>query len=364
VTGITWRGLWRSARSASRARRGDLAAIVTALDPWFGFLLAQAKPFGGGRLADYALPGNYLDATPFNLVETDQGLVPIDMEWRLDRAIPLGWVVVRSVLHSLCGRAGFERDAVTVTPVVDALCARRGLAVDRDEIAEWLARERELQGLVSDRALPHHVGDMLSRQIVPLAERVLEQDARIGELTQTVAGLRAQIDLIYHSRSWRYSYPIRLLGGLSRGEPTQAPVVPVAARDGLASGIKQLSGLAERVKPLGDLKRYGGAIVLVIATFLLTRLLIASGVHVPRMLLYIAAVAIAARVGGLGPGMLAMAASVFAIVLSAMSQHPITHEAAFAQRLVVFLVCAMIGIAVSAPRTQEERTRQRRSRNA
>jgi K+-sensing histidine kinase KdpD len=80
----------------------------------------------------------------------------------------------------------------------------------------------------------------------------------------------------------------------------------------------------------------------------ITHLLQAFGFPAPRMLLYIAAVAVAARVGGMGPGLFAMAVSVLAICLSAPPGRLLTHGVVFAERLGVFLVCAIVGILVSA----------------
>jgi K+-sensing histidine kinase KdpD len=115
----------------------------------------------------------------------------------------------------------------------------------------------------------------------------------------------------------------------------------------------QVSGLLAGAQPLWrDAIRYGWALAAVVATFAITHLLLASGFPVPRMLLYIAAVAVAARAGGLGPGVFAMAASVLAICLSTPSGHLLAHGVVFAERLGVFLVCAIVGILVSAPPEQ------------
>jgi hypothetical protein len=92
-----------------------------------------------------------------------------------------------------------------------------------------------------------------------------------------------------------------------------------------------------------------------VATYAITHLLLVSGFPVPRMLLYIAAVAVTARVGGLGPGAFAMAASVLAICLSAPSKLLFMHTTVFAERLGVFLVCAIVGILVSASPEQAAR---------
>jgi SAM-dependent methyltransferase len=343
------------ALSRARARRGDLAAIVAALAPWFGFLKANATPAAGAHLAAFSLPGHFLDATPFNLVEADGGLVQIDMEWRVDRAIPLGWVVTRSIVASLCGIAGFEREAVSITDVIEALCARHGLVVSADEVSGWLAREHELQSLSSGRPLADYGREMKSQRLVPLAECALAQGAR----NETVAALEARIDLIYRSRSWRYSYPIRAAGRLLRKKSVERPPLAASAADAIGLGkaeaaIRQIPRLFDGLRgPLwDDARRYGWAIAAVAATYAITHLLRGFGFPVPRMLLYIAAVAVVARAGGLGPGVAAVAASVLAICLSAPSWYLFVHNIAAAERLSVFLVCAIVGILVSAPPEQ------------
>jgi hypothetical protein len=301
-------------------------------------------------LAAFSLPGHFLDATPFNLIETEGELVQIDMEWRVDRDVPLGWVVTRSIVASLCGIAGFERDAVSVTDVIEALCARRGLVASAEEISGWLARESELQSLSSGRRSAELGNGMTSQQLVPLPERAAELALR----AEAAASLEARIALIYRSHSWRYSYPIRLFGRMLRRDAegrrlaAHATVIPEGLAQAEAAAQVSAGG-----RPLwSDVKRYGWALAAVVATSAITHLLLAFGFPVPRMLLYIAAVAVAARVGGLGPGVFAMAASVLAICLSMPSGYPFIHTVVFAERLGVFLVCAIIGILVSAPPEQ------------
>jgi SAM-dependent methyltransferase len=352
------------ALSLARARRGDVAAIVAALTPWFDFLKANATPARGTRLAAFSLPGHFLDATPFNVVEVDGGLVQIDMEWRVDRAIPLGWVITRSIVASLCGIAGFERDAVNVKDVIEALCVRHGLVVNADEIYGWLARENELQSLSSGRRIAEFSSEPMSQQLVPLPERAAELAAR----AETAAALETRIDLIYRSRSWRYSYPIRAIGRLLRKETVEPPSRTAGTADAIGHGLDKAEAAISQISHLLDgprgaiyVRRYGWALAAVVATYAITHLLLAFGFPVPRMLLYIAAVAVAARIGGLGPGTFAMAASVLAICLSAPPGRLFTHGIVFAERLGVFLVCAIVGILVSAPPEQSARETRARA---
>src|SRR4029077_5014179 len=107
---------------------------------------------------------------------------------------------------------------------------------------------------------------------------------------------------------------IRALGRLLRKESPEPPS-PAAGTAGTADAAghgRDRSKTAMRPisrwlnGPQGalrnDARRYGAAIAAVGATFAMTHLLLAFGFPVPRMLLYIAAVAVAARAGGLGPG--------------------------------------------------------------
>jgi hypothetical protein len=332
----------------ARARGGDLAAIVAALQPWFDFLLANAKPGAGRDLSGFTLPGGFLDATPFNLVETRDGLVRIDIEWRIDRDIPLGWVVTRSVVHALWGIAGFERAAVTVAEVVGALCARHRLAVTRDDVAGWIERENELQGLTSGAALPP---GLISRPLIALSGRGVCQDANAGDLARKVADLEARIEQIHRSRSWRYSYPLRVVGSLLRGQRLRPdPDVCPRHRTGTASAG------ARAPTPLW---RYLGAIAAVSVALAGAELIALFGMRPPRLLMCIAAVAVASRCGGLGPGLLATLASVVAFGLGAPSWHQLTHDPISVERLAVFIVCAAIGILVSVPRPTETPSRVR-----
>jgi hypothetical protein len=190
---------------------------------------------------------------------------------------------------------------------------------------------------------------------VPLPECAPAQ----GKRSETVAALEARIDLIYRSRSWRYSYPIRAAGRLLRKKSPERPLVIVGGADAPEHGLGTDEAAIARIRrlfggprgPLRDnVKRYGWAIAAVAATCAITHLLREFGFPVPRMLLYIAAVAVVARLGGLGPGVAAVAASVLAICLSAPSLF--VHNIAAAERLCVFLICAIVGILVSAPPDQ------------
>jgi SAM-dependent methyltransferase len=247
----------------ARARRGDLAASVAALSPWFDFLLSRAVA-EGGPARDLRLPGDHLDATPFNIVETSQGLAPIDQEWRVDRDIPLGWVVTRAVVHSLWGIAGFERSPMAVADVVHALFVRRGLQVDENDIARWLERENEFLGLSTGRTLPAAPAGLWSRQLVPPAH-VTEQEAQIARLAQAVGRLQRQLDLIRRSRSWRYLSPVRALGGHIRRQRSRLARVS--------------AGISCRYRPI-ERYRFAAAAVLVIVA--LTSLAIAFGARTPH----------------------------------------------------------------------------------
>ena len=158
---VLWR-LW-----AARARGGGLAEIVEALAPWFGFLMTWAAPAGVTDLAKLKLPRDFLDLTPFNLIEVDGRLEPIDQEWVLDDDVPLGWVVIRSLLGTLWGVPGFEHEPVDLVDIMHALCARHGVGrAATVDIETWLACERDLQAAVGLSGLPELTLPLTSRAVL------------------------------------------------------------------------------------------------------------------------------------------------------------------------------------------------------
>jgi SAM-dependent methyltransferase len=341
----------------ARARGGDLAAIVAALQSWFDFLLEHAKPGAGRDLAGFTLPGDFLDATPFNLVETHNGLARIDIEWRIDREIPLGWVATRSIVHALWGIAGFESARVTVAEVVGALCERHRLTVTREEVAGWIERENELQELSSGAALPP---GLVSRPLIALAGRGAAQDTCVGDLARKVADLEARIEQIYRSRSWRYSYPLRFVGGMLRAMRLRCRPGAINARvPDVRPRDRGLRFAPAREPAATRVWRYAGALAPLPVALAGAELISLLGMRPPRLLMCIAAVAVAARCGGLGPGLLATFASIVVFGFEARSLHQLTHDPISVERLAVFVVCAAIGIGVSVPRPPEKPSRIR-----
>lgn len=163
VSGSVWRAgrQWLWALLRARAVGGDLESIVQALRPWMEFLLRQARvsPELSADvsekwlpLASYALPGDLVDCTPFNLLTIDGELVPIDMEWQSANDISLGWVVTRGVLWSMPSGMSAGSLAPSLLELIEALCNSFELAVFETDIETWLAQEADFQRMVTGRA--------------------------------------------------------------------------------------------------------------------------------------------------------------------------------------------------------------------
>ena len=207
---------------------------------------------------------------------------------------------------------------MTVAEVVCALCARHGLAVTATEITGLLDREDEFQQLVIDPKFLGYGGELASRPFARPSAGRAEQWALIADATQMLVRVKVRIARLHRLRARRW----------------------------LAS----------------DAARYGWAVLAVTACLALTSLLAFSGVRTSYMLLYLAAVAIAARLGGPGPGVFALAASMLAIAQTAPSLHLFTAGIASAERLGIFLACAAVGILVSVPRASDESGERRKGR--
>ena len=229
--------LWRllKARSAS----GEVSAVVEALRPWMEFLLRHTiNPIVGevsGQslvLESLLLPADFMDCTPFNLLEDGGELVAIDLEWLCDAPVPLGWVVTRGVLWCLAVGVPIANQVQSITEVIESLCNRSGILVAPTDIQRWVALEVEFQEAVTGRAFeglstattssglrPYsseirslqeavkkrdeyidgvsretitkdaHIAD-LSQQLRHLLQVTAEQEAHIGGLTEQVRELQ------------------------------------------------------------------------------------------------------------------------------------------------------------------------------
>lgn len=128
----------------ARADERALDDVVDTLLPWFEHLLNNANG-NKSDLENCTLPGQYVDCTPFNLIQTKRGLVYIDQEWVLDREVPLGWVLCRGVANSLSKGVLPTSASLSISELIIALCNAQQLSIDESSIVAWLALESDFQ---------------------------------------------------------------------------------------------------------------------------------------------------------------------------------------------------------------------------
>jgi lipopolysaccharide biosynthesis protein/GT2 family glycosyltransferase/SAM-dependent methyltransferase len=199
--------LWRLLKA--RARSGDLNAVVEALRPWMEFLLRHARvptasladtSSGSSKLAAYKLPGEFLDCTPFNVLETEAGLIAIDLEWQSDREVSLGWVVSRGVLHALLSGLPSANHLRSNAEVTKSLARQYGMSVSDAEIESWMEQEKRFQSGVSDVPAGPPTIDLTASglhswvgEISRLNQAVTDRDRQIASLHQAIAARDEQI---------------------------------------------------------------------------------------------------------------------------------------------------------------------------
>lgn len=176
----------------TRARRGGLSEIVVALLPWFEFLLAHAEG-SGDQLANYLIGGQAIDLTPFNLIATLDGFTPIDQEWVLDRAVPLGWVMSRSIAILLADYPGFEEESLSIAAVVNALCLSKGLHVSRFEYQSWAELERGYMNAVLGINRCRNIDALKSYRVIPLLNLSADQQLALSSLDTKLAERDAEL---------------------------------------------------------------------------------------------------------------------------------------------------------------------------
>jgi GT2 family glycosyltransferase/SAM-dependent methyltransferase len=248
--------LWNLLRA--RAGGGDVESIVQALRPWMEFLLEHARVSPAQvadvwddlpKLSSYVLAGEFLDCTPFNLLNIDGELVPIDDEWRSKNDISLGWVVTRGVLWSMPSGMSAGSFVPSILELIEALCASFDLAVSEADLEAWLGQEADFQKLVTGypceplttgrtfRGMRPFVGEISSlKQTVSslqqtvaarevdvanlramLGERETELDqlkARASSSSAELAKRTEQLNSVLQSRAWRLTAPLRAVAKL------------------------------------------------------------------------------------------------------------------------------------------------------
>ena len=241
--------LWNLLRA--RAGGGDVESIVQALRPWMEFLLQHARVSPAQvaaaseeepKLSSYVLAGEFLDCTPFNLLNIDGELVPIDDEWQSKNDISLGWVVTRGVLWSMPSGMSAGSFVPSILQLVEALCASFDLAVSEADLEAWLGQEADFQKLVTGYPCEPLTTGRTSRGMRPflseisslkqtvadreldvanlramLGERVAELDQlkpRASLLSVELAKRTEQLNSVLQSRAWRLTAPLRAVAKL------------------------------------------------------------------------------------------------------------------------------------------------------
>jgi SAM-dependent methyltransferase len=171
-------------------RAHDLDALGAVLTMWREHVTGQTTtatsagsgPYGArpGRLA---LPPDHLDLNPSNLVDTGDGLVLIDAEWRVDGGVDLELAMLRALwtVASATVTSGIAHPwdpAESVDRVFRRLCAHAAVEPSEDGLARFMEAEVELQQLVAGIAEHHLRADWLNPDRRGLDNRFDEQLAR------------------------------------------------------------------------------------------------------------------------------------------------------------------------------------------
>lgn len=162
--------------------------------PWVALLKDATTPE-----APRSLPGHYIDCTPFNCVESADGLAYIDSEWSAAEPVPLGWVFIRGLAYAFGECLEPAAGSPTRRALIERIAARTGpgiTAEDFDRAREWeQAFQAQCRPLAAGRAV---LDEMLDRPPGGESDALAELDAVARELERTRS-----------SRSWRLTQPLR-----------------------------------------------------------------------------------------------------------------------------------------------------------
>ena len=145
---------------------------------------------------DEALPDEYLDASPSNLIRKRDGSVAyIDREWQV-AAPPLGWILVRGLMFAYAGTTVAARDDVSTGSLRDLLLellARIDLPCSDSSFDEYVAMELEFQVAVTGKDQAEAINGMLAAS-VPSAT-ALATDGPAVDMAAAFATLQHSLNL-------------------------------------------------------------------------------------------------------------------------------------------------------------------------
>jgi GT2 family glycosyltransferase/SAM-dependent methyltransferase/glycosyltransferase involved in cell wall biosynthesis len=195
--------------------KDPLNQLTEAFLPFAEELLHHAQPAEGEdnqSLEAWLAPGSLIDFTPFNLVRTKEGLQPIDDEWVIEGAIPVGWILCRGIVQTISHGLGSHRLAdISLQSLVSSIVIALKLTYREESIDDWLELEQHFLQLATGRHF-----SLLSRT-APLSSlspwRILDPDrlpaAPTTDATQTSE--RPSIDEQYNQ--WQAGRKIQASDG-------------------------------------------------------------------------------------------------------------------------------------------------------
>ena len=130
IRGQLWvTGLWKLFVADELAPDG----VALWMQPWLTYLRTNAIG-GDGKSAnlDFLLPVDFIDCTPFNLIQGEDGnFVYFDAEWYAPRPVSASWVVVRGLFYSLQSYPVLvSRADTTAKEIITEILAACGIVLD------------------------------------------------------------------------------------------------------------------------------------------------------------------------------------------------------------------------------------------
>ncbi len=234
---------------------------------WLGALADRAGVEATDACA--CVPGRFLDATPYNLMQTGDGQQHfIDLEWETDTSLELGFLFFRGMFSSLAKLRTVAEPETSVPrgwwDVVTRTAQLLGLRLEPEDLARYVELEARVQlwatgvaGATEEklRALELPVRPRLEVVAAERARELAEADAaherrRSQFMEQEIeAGhrsaerVRAELARLERSPSWRLLAPVRHLGEAAAAARTVGPG-SVAA---LARVCRQPQAIADAV---------------------------------------------------------------------------------------------------------------------
>lgn len=193
------------------ARGGNYQDILNWLTPYLSFVKSH-------EVNDQHLPANFIECTPYNLVEANNELHFIDKEISYCRNIPTTSLLIRAIAYSLdkCNKKGFL-GGLTYKQALINIFKETNIILGEDDFSFAISIEKDLVSFFYPSLTGNiYLENLLTSEIKNVLPLASEQISLNEQITKQSLETKRELEALINSKSWKLTAGLRNLKSLLR----------------------------------------------------------------------------------------------------------------------------------------------------